>query len=154
MQCFNKLELCLYVLCVIQLRERLQKKRWKYWTRRSLQGKKMLQQQQKWRQMVYMYQYLYHTSLDHMHLQNPPTRRKKKRRDFWAILPKHACCIVDTMAENGAADMLLAHTFLHGTSFTFVLFVLFPFLTSMKKKKKRWYIQSINDQKWCTRCAH
>lgn len=41
---------------------------------------KMLLQKKDGGGVLYMYQYLYHTSLDHMHLQNPT--KKEKKRDF------------------------------------------------------------------------
>lgn len=73
---------------------------------------------------------------------------KKRRGDFW---PKHACCcIVDTMAENGAANMLLSHTF--AWYFFYLRFVCPVFFLDIDEKRR--YLQSINDQTCCTRCAN
>lgn len=80
------------------------------------------------KQGVYMYQYLYHTSLDHMHLQNP-TKKDEEISD-----PNMHVVVQQIPWQRKEPPTCYSHILLHGTSFTSISFVLFSFLTLMKKE--------------------
>lgn len=86
--------------------------------------------------MVYMYQYLYHTSLDHMHLQNPPHKEEKKEKRFMSN-PTQTCMLYCRYHGREWSRQHATRTYFFAWYFFYLRFVCPVFFLNIYEEKKK-----------------